>query len=339
MRKRKDILKKYKEVIYMGFLVVGLGSMGKRRIRNLIACGVTDIVGLDVREDRRAEAEERFSIKTIKYLDELDNLSYFKAFIISVPPDRHMAFDNNISCFIEASVVDEGMKELLDKMKTNDRVKICPSCTLTFHPSIKLIKNLIEGGKIGKVSNFSYHSGQYLPDWHPWEGINDFYVSKPETGGCREIVPFELTWINNIFGEVEKIQGYYGKTIELGADIDDVYSFCIKYKMGVYGAVIVDVVSRSAVRQLIINGDKGQITWNWDERKVKLYDAVAKRRVEYFEPEGHSESGYNSNIIEEMYIEEIRAFIECIEKGRQYPNSFEKDYKLLQTLYRLEASN
>ena len=37
----------------MKFLVIGLGSMGKRRVRCLQALHYTDIVGFDPREDRR----------------------------------------------------------------------------------------------------------------------------------------------------------------------------------------------------------------------------------------------------------------------------------------------
>ena len=43
----------------MKFLVVGLGSMGKRRVRNLIALGFKDSVsGFDIREDRREETKK-----------------------------------------------------------------------------------------------------------------------------------------------------------------------------------------------------------------------------------------------------------------------------------------
>ena len=40
----------------MKFLIVGLGSMGKRRVRNLQRLGMTDITGFDPRADRRDEA-------------------------------------------------------------------------------------------------------------------------------------------------------------------------------------------------------------------------------------------------------------------------------------------
>ena len=266
------------------------------------------------------------------------------AFSISVPPDKHMdyahyAFEYGIHCFIEASVVDDNMKELINKSKTNKEIKICPSCTLRFHPAIKLIKKIIETGEIGGLSHFSYHSGQYLPDWHPWEKVTDYYVGNKETGGCREIVPFELTWLNWVFGDIEKISGFKGKTIELGADIDDVYCSAIKYKNGVLGTLVVDVVSRYAIRKLVINGSEGQIQWDWNKKCVEVYYAKDKRWVFYFDPEGQSAAGYNANIVEEMYIEEIRNFIDAINGIRDFSNSLEEDYELLQDLYDLERSN
>ncbi len=48
----------------MKALQVGLGSMGKRRIRNLLALGITDITGFDKREDTREEAKDKYNIKT-----------------------------------------------------------------------------------------------------------------------------------------------------------------------------------------------------------------------------------------------------------------------------------
>ena len=43
----------------MKCLVIGLGSMGKRRIRCLKALGYTDITGYDTRQDRREETREK----------------------------------------------------------------------------------------------------------------------------------------------------------------------------------------------------------------------------------------------------------------------------------------
>ena len=49
----------------MNFLIIGLGSMGKRRVRNLQALGYRNIIGFDMREDRRKEAKEKYGIQTV----------------------------------------------------------------------------------------------------------------------------------------------------------------------------------------------------------------------------------------------------------------------------------
>ena len=45
-------------------LIIGLGSMGKRRVRNLQSLGIKNIVGFDIREDRREETEKKYQINT-----------------------------------------------------------------------------------------------------------------------------------------------------------------------------------------------------------------------------------------------------------------------------------
>ena len=42
--------------------VIGLGSMGKRRIRNLIQLGFDDIVGYDLRHDRVEEVQNLYPV-------------------------------------------------------------------------------------------------------------------------------------------------------------------------------------------------------------------------------------------------------------------------------------
>ena len=46
----------------MKFLIIGLGSMGKRRVRNLQALGFADIAGFDTRDDRCAEVKVKYKI-------------------------------------------------------------------------------------------------------------------------------------------------------------------------------------------------------------------------------------------------------------------------------------
>ena len=72
----------------MTFLIIGLGSMGKRRVRNLQVLKAGEIIGLELKEENRKEAEEKYGIKTFDNVDKI-NLEEIDAVIISTPPDKH----------------------------------------------------------------------------------------------------------------------------------------------------------------------------------------------------------------------------------------------------------
>src|SRR5438105_5939595 len=101
----------------MRFLIAGLGSMGKRRVRNLSFLKAGEILGFDPREDRRKEAEERYGIRT--FADFPEALKQRPdALIISTPPDLHMPYmraaaEAGIHFFCEASVVAEGLDSVI----------------------------------------------------------------------------------------------------------------------------------------------------------------------------------------------------------------------------------
>jgi len=325
----------------MKFLVIGLGSMGKRRVRCLQKLGYTDITGFDPRNYRRDESHQKYGIKVSEELAETD-IREFDSMIISTPPDLHaeyikLAIRNKKPAFVEASVILDDLPQLNEDAKANG-VFIAPSCTLQFHPIIKDIKQIIQSGKYGKVTNFTYHSGNFLPDWHPWEDVQDFYVSNRSTGGGREIVPFELTWICDTLGMPKEIKGYYTKTMNVGADIEDTYAFTMDFG-NMLGAMIVDVTARYAIRNLVLNMEKGQILWRWDQGFLDLYESDTNRFIRFEQPMGQAESGYNKNIIEEMYVDEVRSFINQVKGIGIYPSDLDYDIKILTLLNNIENSD
>ncbi len=329
----------------MRFLIIGLGSMGKRRVRNLLANGIKkeDIAGFDIREDRLNEAK-KYDINL--YNDFIKAFDSFKpdVFIISTPPNLHMkyayfAYEHNIDAFIEASVVDaQKILELSKKIK-DKKIVIVPSCTMKYNFAPKKIKELIKSNKIGKVLNFNYFTGQYLPDWHPWEDIKDFYVSNPDTGGCREIVPFELTWINDIFGDAKPLACVRRKLTDINADIEDIYHCLLEYPNNILANITVEVISRpKATRVIRILGSEGEIFFNADDNVLKYINIHMDDWESISFERGTIEKGYINP--EEPYIEEMRDFITAVKNKEStlnsFPNTLEDDYKILQTLYKLE---
>jgi predicted dehydrogenase len=322
----------------MNTVVVGLGSMGKRRVRCLQALGDHVITGIDPRADRRKEAQETYGIVTVPAIKAVDATAC-DALVISTPPHLHLryiqfAIDNRIPCFVEASVVLRGLPEARRRADRR-KVLVAPSCTMRFHKAIRNIKQAVEGKKYGKVSNFSYHCGQFLPDWHPWERVADFYVSRKETGGAREIVPFELTWLVDVFGLPAAIQGYRAKTINVGAPIDDSYAVAMKFP-GAVGTMVIDVTSRFATRSLILNMEKGQVVWNWEDEFISVYDAQTQEWTKIQHQMVGAAQGYNKNISEEMYIDEVAAFLQAIRRPKAFPNTLKDDIRVLEMLHKVE---
>jgi predicted dehydrogenase len=314
--------------------------MGKRRIRNLQYLKAGEIIGFDLREDRRREAEEKYCVKTFGDFEEALSEDP-DAMIISTPPDLHIKYaliaaQRDMHFFTEASVVDDGMDELI-RLIRDKKIVAAPSCTMRFHPAVRKVKELVDGGLVGRPLVFTYHSGQYLPDWHPWEDYRKFYVARRATGAAREIVPFELVWLTWVFGNVDAISCMKGKVSDLDVDIDDVYQVLLKFRGGILGHLLVDVVARAPTRTFRLLGDRGTIEWDWIKKVVRVYDAEKKAWEECPVDEGKPEKGYIAG--EGMYIEEMRAFLMAIKGERKYPYTFEEDRKILRLLYTAEKSS
>ena len=193
---------------------------------------------------------------------------------------------------------------------------------------------------MGKISNIIFHSGQYLPDWHPYEKVGEYYVSNPTTGGAREIVPFELTWFTNLFSFPEKVCGNVRKTITIeGAEkIDDTYNFLLDYK-DFMATFTIDVVSRYATRRLLINGDAKQLLWDWNLNQIQVYNPIKNEWENLPYKMKSAETGYNPNIGENMYIDELNAFINAVKGKKPFVNSMENDHKILKLLYAIEQAD
>lgn len=326
----------------MKFLIVGLGSMGKRRIRNLQALGYTSIAGFDPRRDRCEEASSRYGVAVFDSFDVALVQFNPAALVISTDPRLHMDYAHraaslSLHCFIEASVVEgERVFELAELIK-GSRLVMAPSCTMHYFPGPATVREIIRAGKIGKPLHINYLTGQYLPDWHPWEHIRDFYVSRRETGGAREIVPFELTWLNEIFGEPEALACVKSKVTDMDADIDDIYYCLLRYPQGPLANITIEVVSRpKAVRQLHVVGSEGRLVFSGDENCVR-YIAVGDAdwtRIDL--GSGTVEKGYINP--EEPYILEMADFVNAIGAAdrKVFPNTLESDGRILSLLNNLE---
>jgi predicted dehydrogenase len=322
-------------------LIIGLGSMGKRRIRCLLALGVVakNIIGFDTRRDRAEETKQLYSIETHCEFTNID-LSTSNAWIIATPPHLHMHYaligaSLNKHLFIEASVVDTEM-DTLQTLLTKHSVVVFPSCTMRFFPGPEKIFSILNSHLLGKTYAWQYQSGQYLADWHPWEKVEDFYVSRKETGGCREIVPFELSWLTKAFGPISNIKAHQDQVSLLAKEIDDIYLLQVQHQNGIFGQLLVDVLSRFPVRYMRITAEKGSLTWDAFANEIRVYTAEKSAWETISLATGTIEKRYINP--EEPYQKEIEAFLTCIKQSTQPHYTLDHDRDILKLLYLAEKN-
>lgn len=329
----------------MKALVVGLGSMGKRRVRNLRAIGVREIVGTDIRPDRCAEARAKYGVTVVPDFD-TGMAAGPDVVIISTPPHLHLDYARQAASarkhvFTEFSWT-ENLSDLdeLDRLCEERGIVGAPSCTQRYQESVRRMRDLVGEGIIGRVIFLLFHSGQWAPDWHPWEPITDFYLGHKAMGGGREQVSFELDWIRWVLGPVETVSAVTGKMTSLPADIDDLYQITLGFRCGAVGSVTVDMIQRSPNRLCVLMSEEGQMVWDYTAGVLRVYTASNRRWVEHKEPSGMS--GYVSEghpEDEPMYLEEMRGFLEAVDGKAPFPNRYRNERSLLAIVHAVEESS
>lgn len=323
----------------MKVLVVGYGSMGRRRIRLYKQLDKdAKFICVDSKLERIKQIKEDGHIAfadLCEAVKEKPDLAF-----VSTSPLSHAAIipvllQNKINTFTEINLSSKNYDQMIKLAKENN-VKLFLSSTMLYKNQIKKIKELVQ--KQNQPLTYIYHIGQYLPDWHPWESYKDFFIGKKESNGCREIYAIQLPWIVDTFGEVSCLSSVSQKSTQLEIDYDDSYITTLEHKNGNKGVFVVDVVSRVATTYLEVIGENIHLTWDGSNDGLKIYN-IAEKKVETFtayENEVHNEN-YAANIVENTYLDEIKDFISYVQNGTEPKWSIKKDYAVLDLIDKIEG--
>lgn len=317
----------------MNIAVIGLGSMGKRRIR-LLKDEYPEItlIGVDGRIDRQEEVQSIFDLKTYTSLDEATGKENLDAVIISTSPISHEAIirnalDNELHVFTEINLINDYYDEVMLIAKEKGR-QLYLSSTFLHRKEIQFIENKISDDK---QVTYRYHVGQYLPDWHPWESYKDFFVSNKKTNGCREIFAIELPWITSVFGNFKTVEVQRAKISTLELDYPDTYSLLVTHESGIQGTINVNIVSRESRRELQIIGEQTTINWNGTPDSLRAWSTEdnSMQSIQLYDTFMNLE-GYAKNIIEDAYLAEIKEYISLLRgEIHQTKYSFIKDKTII----------
>ncbi len=320
----------------MNICVIGLGSMGKRRIRLLLEKdSELTITGIDYNDERVRNVSEQYHIPCYSSLDHTD-IKFDCAFICTSPLSHgkiiRECLNRDCHIFSEINLIDDLYEENMCLAKEKNKVLFLSS-TPIYRSEMQYISGKVR--KNGKPCVYQYHVGQYLPDWHPWDNLKDFFVSSRVTNGCREYLAIELPWMQMAFGKITGVNVIKQKLTQLELDFPDTYLIQLTHENGNRGNLLVDVVSRQSVRHLeVINED---IYIRWDGKPDSLYekDIQTGELIQVLTGEYVHTPGYADWINETAYANEINMFFRVID-GAKPVYGFAEDKETLKIIDEIE---
>ena len=325
----------------MKLLIVGLGSMGKRRARLTKGSDAAiRIVGVDTAEGRRDEAL-RLGLADAAYatIGEAVAAEHPDAALVCTAPLAHAAviselLAHDLPVFTELNLVSDGYRE--NKVKAAAKnLPLFLSSTMLYRRETQYIKQQV--AEFGKPVHYIYHIGQYLPDWHPWENYKNFFVGNARTGGVREIFGIDLPWLLDAFGDVESVTVQKDTISDLGLPYPDCVTLLLRHKGGVQGVLAADVVSRKAVHSFECFGDGIHLFWEGNPKALYEFKDGDKRFVNTYASFEH-DSRCGDNVVENAYVDELTNFFGVLKGDEQPKWSFEKDLKAIELMDRGEKA-
>ena len=325
----------------MKIIVIGLGSMGKRRIRLMSEHKDVEIFGIDSQASRCAEVKEKFGIACYHSIDEACTSQPIQAAIISTSPLSHASIikeclEHNLHVFTEINLVQDGYDENMALAKAKGKMLFLSS-TFLYRKETKSIIEKVHQAKC--PLNYIYHVGQYLPDWHPWESYNNYFIGDPRTNGCREIMAIDLPWIVTAFGPIKDVKVMKSKNTALNIQYNDNYLIMLQHEHGNKGVFAVDIVARKPYRHIDVYGEMLQLSWNGTADSLFELDINNKQDVQILlDNASEHVEGYAAFITENPYREELKSFLQQILDTTYQPEwDFERDKAVLDWIDKIES--
>ena len=316
-------------------LAIGAGSIGRRHLRNLRGLGVSELAAFDPSADALALAASE--VAGLATFDDLDAAWGWKPDVVLVtsPTSMHAAhvaaaLDRGCDVFCEKPLASslDGVIELVDLAEETGAITMV-GCNLRFHWAVSAITRLLDEGAIGRVVTARFEFGQWLPDWRPGTDYKESYSARRELGGGIVLDAIhELDYAMWYLGDPVEVCGIAGNLGVLGIGTEETADFVLRFEDGTVASVHEDYVQRVYRRGCTVAGDAGTVSWDWNEAAVRIF------RTEVGEWESHPvPDGWEPN---DMYVDELRYFLECVAERRPSMNPLRTALRVLEVALSIE---
>jgi len=312
-------------------LFCGLGSIGQRHLRNLRELlgddvdvlayrrrGLERVINPDMSISADSTLESTYGVRSFGDLD--DALAERPDIVfVTNPNSMHLpvalaAARAGCHLFIEKPLSHslDGVDELIDLVESKDLVALV-AYQFRFHPGLRLIKALLDEGRLGRLAAAHIVNGEYLPDWHPYEDYRATHPARRELGGgALRIQTHEFDYALWLFGLPRRVYAVGGHLSLLEVDVEDSVSVlmaCEQDARPVPVHIHLDFLQRPPQRACEIVGDAGKVRYDYYAKRVEFYDTASGRAtVECFDSFERCR----------LFRDELRHFLACV-RGDERP--------------------
>jgi len=314
-------------------LIAGLGSIGRRHLRNLVSLGERDITLFRTHQSTLPD-DELSGFPVVNDLQSaLDHRP--EAVIISNPTSLHLdvaipAAEAGCHLFLEKPISHNLEKlDQLNMIVRRSNIKVLVGYQYRFHPGLITVQRLLSEEVIGRPISFYAHWGEYLPNWHPWEDYRKGYSARADLGGGVILtLSHPLDYLSWLLGRVHSLWAFAESLGDLEINVEDTAEIGIKFTSGAIGSVHLDYNQRPPTHYLEIVGTEGTIRWDNSDGAVWLYSikdsSHARDNIEW--KQFPAPPNFERN---DMFLAEMRHFLAMIREGVKPMCSLEEGYQVL----------
>lgn len=315
----------------MKILMMGLGGIGQRHLRNLRALlgSEAEIIAYDLRRDMPVltdqlkvepgvTLEEKYGLHIYLDLDEAMARKPDVAFICN-PTSKHveaalLAARADCHLFIEKPLSHslEQVDELI-RLVEKKGLKAAVGYQMRFHPCMKRLHALLQEKKVGHVLSVRAEIGEYMPGWHTYEDYRHIYASRKDLGGgviLSQIHEFDyLYWL---FGLPRRIYTLGGHLSHLEIDVEDTADSLLDCEVEgrpVPVALHQDYLQKPLSRFCEVFGDAGRILVDIRSLTVTVFDGQGNQT----ELTAYAEFQRN-----QLFLDELTCFLDSLQ-GKSTP--------------------
>ncbi len=302
----------------MKVLIIGLGSIGRRHIKNIKAFDKGIQIALWRQQHRDKELGDVQELVSEVFFDQADALAWgCDAAVIANPAPMHLPVAlllarQGAHLFIEKPLSDTlaGIDELV-AIRDQRQLTMMVGYVLRFAPPVQALKEAIADGRIGRILSMSASVGRYLQQWRPGDYRAQVSAQKDLGGGVVLELSHEMDYLRWLGGEITQVTGLHIRAGDFDIDVEDVAEISMVLQDKVMAHVHLDMLDRASHRDCRIVGSEGTLTWGsvGGNHQVYFYDGQGAGQVLY------EVKGLDPNI---MHIRQWKHFFDCI-NSRQSP--------------------